>query len=376
MQVALAGERMKVFRNKRMFKVGGSLVVAMDRDWAEETYNRSPSGVAMGVADDIVVICPEASFGPRIGESRSEIRSRRQLRSMVECAYIAGYDEIVLKVGFEEVSSVLEELKLKLGFDSPQWPDSHTVRIGFPKAKVSIVDTLHKCRDLFGSTRTTILKVMQNYPECNVVKETEGVKHHEELSDKWLFAAKRALSEALLFPIIAQDALKITNLLDIVNYHTILWTFERILDIQNELCVLMAKISETPQKGLSLKEMAKCYDFSCQMVEDTLGRLEDEATLLRVLEDHEILDRNPVCGQRKANGRLSLPNGIKDYLERRGKIQSSAMKLKETPGLILLDMDGKIHGATGLASNIAQAAMNILGNAKILRAVGETGETK
>jgi hypothetical protein len=366
---------MKVFRKKKVFKVGGSRVVAMDLEWAKKTENRSPSGVAMGVTDDMVVICPEASLDPRFGESKSGIQSSRQMRSMVECAYIAGYDEIVLKVDSADVSSVLEELKKKLGFKSPQWLDSHTVKIRFPIEEVSIVGTIRNCKDVFSSTRKMILNALQNYPEGNVMTETEGVGDHEELSDKWLFEAKKALSEALLFPIIVQDKLKIANSLDIMNYHTILLTFERILDIQNELRLLLARLEETQQRNLPMKEMAKCYDFSSHVVQNALENLENEATLLSILEAHEILDGNPVYGRKKANERTSLPPEIKDYLERRKEIQSSATKLKEPLGSILFDMDGKIHGTIGLASNIAQAAMNMLGNAKILRVARETGKT-
>ena len=175
-----------------------------------------------------------------------------------------------------------------------------------------------------------------------------------------------------LFPVLLIDT-KIPSLLDTVHYHTILLTFERILDIQRELCYLMTLLRKKTRRDVSLRKMAECYDFSSSTVQKALSNLGDEKALLNILGTHETLKEFVPYGLASINEN-EPPEAVSDYVSHLKEVRRQAMELKGLPCVITLDMAGKIHGTMGLASNIAQAAMNILGASRISRVVQKKEE--
>jgi len=360
----LIKEHTTLSERKKLWITGrNTLVVSLPREWGEKGEE-----VELTSIGNMIILRKEL-----LEEAiESKYQEPLQLKYDLMNAYLQGYREFRVAIP-EGNTRKIDEVKLLsrdasiYGIDYKELPPNKVV-FSFPAGGTNIHELLNKLFDWDGMVYSLVLKHMDNPLP---VKETEledtyrKIRDVEKDADAITSYTKRLLGQAQSNPGLIKS-IGLENSLQAISYITIAENLERVIDHQHDLFHGIMNLNRFINKEKKVVE----FDFSD---EDQYGFKEyyidahtflekackniksfDKKEILSILATKETYILHNIYGRL---GYRSLPSQELITPEKRRKI----FKLMESGphSVILAGMQTKIWGLTGVATNIAEAALNL-----------------
>jgi len=338
-----------------------TFTVSLPYEWAKKMKEPPNNGEVYikSYGDKIILVPSEPVAANGIEIMLNEDRPE-ELESEIISAYMRNYQNITIKLpsGSEQSIAKLEELRRKLYGMLPISYLNGQISVTVSTPMIPIRNVMGNAYgfslSIYGKNEEIMGKDL--FEDLSSQREKEQVESWETDVDLHTFLAKRLLNQSLIDPEAAIE-MGIDNLQDVLEYSSIVSNIERLSDIQQELYSTLnefnselshkeKKPSDTPfhlsEFPNSKASFLKYYQQSNRMVSDAFegSSVDDHVRLLNIL---------------KGRGKMYRPGYIEDGFKK-DLIEKS---MESDYRLHLLRIENKIWAITGIATNIAEAWMNM-----------------
>jgi len=320
----------------------GSYTINLPKKWADEAKDTDKGGSVFITRWGNRLIISSSKLEKMAPRSISlDIKKVKdsELKSRIEAAYMKDYDEIILSLHESDVPRVHKFFRdMKLQGLTPKMYKTSEIALTIstnPEKVSSILDDLY---ELYGDMFNINMGVLEEIGRGRPVQEYQkNLVDVAELDvDKISFLAKRMLHRALRYPELAQEV-GVTELSEVIHYHTVELSLERINDLQKEVFYILYDLKDNERKAMDATKYKELFR-----------------------EAHEYTSA-AYASRKKVDKLIDLRSRKDDILANMKKfgkpLENTAFEARSPA---LYDIIQKQYGLVGIASNICEAWINTI----------------
>lgn len=350
-------EKRKIYRTGARGKPSYALV--LPKEWVERIYP-DPSlkrEVEVSVFGDKLLVLPSAEIYPPAAKLVKEQYQPSDvwLEAAILHCYLTSIDrvEVVGNIDDKETSARIDKLRRKLSGFQIEERTSSKLALSFSTPLRPMRDILERSYGLLTGLHLENKSLLNKFPDIGRILDDSmrTVQSNEDDADQNAMLGKRLLIRALQDPEVSQK-LGIGEAHEILDYHTIVTSLERLSDLETELFRLSADLfkrvdkSAAAREGLRFSEKPSEYHFTqyfddlFRMVKDSHDSRDDPQLALKLLSTRALEYRPEYVAEEQRKKIISY---------------SSTHKFSE----YLVPLEGKIWAMSGIATNIAEAWLDM-----------------
>lgn len=350
--------------NRKIWKTGrGTYVISLPSEWAEKFINKYGDQVKVSFFEEKAIISPLKFTEKNARVKITPPNILEKLESTIISYYTTGSGQIIVDLEDGNLSAIdkILTIKDKLEGTSILRMSPKEFVISFSESIKNFKDLLDVSFSYYGELFEENTHVIKNFP-IDETAELESIqqkmKRVEDETDTITFVIKRLLSKSLVSPEY-KETIGLLDLRNALHFNTIASGIERLCDLEvelfNEVKKLNAKCLKNKVK-IKLADPSKDNDiYRYHQAAYTLNSLaykgfedpESAYKVLRTKKNTAIIDDEEI----EYRGEIIKPRERKALLEFAANYPQYARELTI--------IEQKIWGMTGVATNIAEAIMNL-----------------
>lgn len=336
---------------RKIYKTGKkTYVVSMPQEWALKIIKPYGPEVFLSWYHDKILIVPVKERQLLRAEIDVNPNDLEGLEASVISAYLSGCEELHIKMTADETECIerLSKLRKKLyGAFMTRTPDEFVFEFSASLKPIrEILDTTYSLFNSMCSRNIELMKERLPLDSEILDQKASSINSMEDAVDQYSYLIKRFLNKALRDPEVLPRISVESE--DIIEYHTIASSIERLTDLQKEIFEGIKELSERCEANGEPLDLSSCPE-KC-----SLEKYLKNATLMVEKAYRGSKDEKKDVLKTKRFSRFR-PGFIER--EERDEILEFVRKGKYSD--ILIPLEGKVWALTGISTNVAEAWMNM-----------------